>query len=85
MEDTKRRKIALVDIHHTCWLVIGHDYSRKVRLMWMSRVVLIVCFCVKGRQKRKKVLENVVELATYTYLTSHRWREREMMMMMITV
>lgn len=51
----------------------------------MSRVVLIVCFCVKGRQKRKKVLENVVELATYTYLTSHRWREREMMMMMTTV
>lgn len=32
----------------------------------MSRVVLIVCFCVKGRQERKKVLENVVELATYT-------------------
>lgn len=48
----------------------------------MSRVVLIVCFCVKGRQERKKVLENVVELATYTYLTSRRWRE---MMMVITV
>lgn len=56
----KKRKIALVGIHHTCWLVIGHDYSRKVRLMWMSRVVLLVCFdccfCVKGRQKRKKCL-----------------------------
>lgn len=35
----------------------------------MSRVVLIVCFCVKARQERKKVLENVVELATYTYLS----------------
>lgn len=34
----------------------------------MSRVVLIDCFCVKGRQERNKVLENVVELATYTYL-----------------
>lgn len=40
------------------------------------------CSCVKGRQKRKKVLENVVELATYTYLSS---MEREMMMMMIIV
>lgn len=64
----KKTKIALIGIHRTCWLVIGHDYSRKVRLMWMSRVVLIVRFCVKGRQERKKVLENVVELATYTYL-----------------
>lgn len=44
MEDTKKEQIALVGIHHTCWLVIGHDYSRKVRLLWMSRVVLIVVF-----------------------------------------
>lgn len=36
----------------------------------MTRVVLIVCSCVKGRQERKKVLENVVQLATYTYLSS---------------
>lgn len=42
MEDTRKEKIALVDISRTCWLVIGHGYSRKVRLMWMSRVVLIV-------------------------------------------
>lgn len=55
MEDKKE----LVDIHLTCWLVIGHDYSRKVRLMWISRVVLTVWFdvdCVRGRQERKKSL-----------------------------
>lgn len=56
MEDTKKRTIALVDIHHTCWLVIGHGYSRKVRLMWMSRVVLIVVFVCEENRKEKKCL-----------------------------
>lgn len=54
MEDTKKTKIALIGIHRTCWLVIGHDDSRKVRLMWMSRVVLIVFFlCARKTEKKK--------------------------------
>lgn len=53
MEDTKKRKIGLVEIHRTCWLVIGHDYNRKVRLMWMSRVVLVVVFVCEEDRKKK--------------------------------
>lgn len=53
MEDTKKTKIALIGIQRTCWLVIGHDDSRKVRSMWMSRVVLIVVFVCEEDRKKK--------------------------------